>query len=147
MILNFTDGEAGVVSAKAERIADGDADFSLLRLPGNIVYFQVAGGVDIVEIDGRGDDGFFDSLAADNQFNGTGCAEGVAERAFGGANGQFISVLAENRADSDTFSDIIKLSAGSVCVDVIDFFHGNIAIGKGKIHSLCGTICRRKVVR
>ena len=126
------------MAAKAEGVADGDTDLPLLRLPGNIVYIYIAGRVNIVEVDSRGDKRFFDSLAADNQFDCTCCAERVSEGAFSGADGEFVGVFAETRADSDAFGDIVKLGAGPVCVDVIDLFNGDLAVGEGKFHSLCG---------
>jgi hypothetical protein len=126
------------VAAKAEGVADGDTNFSLLRLPGNIVYIYITGRVDIVEVDSRGDKRFFDSLAADNQLDCTGRTERVSEGAFSGADGEFIGVPAKNGADSDTFGDIVKLGAGSVGVDVIDLFNSDLAVGEGKFHSLCG---------
>ena len=132
------------MSAEAERVADGDVNFSFLRLPGDKIYLRVADRVNIIEIDSRWDDGIFNSLAADNQLDSPRCAEGMTQAAFGGADGEFIGLLAENRTYGDAFGGIVKLRAGSVGVDVIDPFECDLPVGECECHSLCCAIAVRK---
>lgn len=55
LVLNLSQDDAGVVTTEAQRIAQGNIDFCLAGMERHIVYFEVATGVGVLEVNSRGD--------------------------------------------------------------------------------------------
>jgi len=53
--LHFSDNQAGIMTAKAERIAHCNIDLFPTCLQGHIVHLQVAAFIGVIEVDGGGE--------------------------------------------------------------------------------------------
>ena len=97
LIIILLEDYASVMSAEAERIAEGSAYGTLLRLvEGKVqVVVDVLVLVVLLVVDSRRNDVVLDSQYRHEGLNGTGSAEQVASHRLGRADIQLVSVLTE----------------------------------------------------
>jgi len=105
------------VAAEAEGVVDDHVHRHFPRGVRHVI--QVAFGIGILQVDGRGNDAVFDGQRARGHFHRAGGAEHVAGGAFGGAYDQPLGVVAENGFDGLRFADVALWGGGAVGVDVI----------------------------
>jgi len=72
-VLDFSDDQASVMAAKAERIAQSDIDLCLASLARDIVHPKVTALILVIEVNGRGDDRFVNGFYTYYKLNSTAC--------------------------------------------------------------------------
>src|SRR4051794_38509486 len=92
--LKLFEEQARIMTAEAEAVAHGCGDSALFGFVGGVV--QVATFLGVIEVDGGGDEVSLDDQCADDGFHAARCTQEVAQFAFGGADGEFCSVFAED---------------------------------------------------
>src|SRR5690606_17176902 len=110
--------EGGVLPAETEGIAQDPVHGHGTRLPGHVV--QIAGGILLIQVDGGRDHIVPNGEDAGDGLHGAGGPQQVADHGLGGADGQLIGMLAENRLDGLGLADVPRRGAGAVGVDVVD---------------------------
>ena len=121
----FPESYAGVVAAEAERVGKAERELRLDGLVGRVV--QIAGGVGIVEVDGRGHGVVAEGQDGGHGFGCAGRAEHVAVHRLRAADVNLVCSFAESYLIGCGLRNVVQLGAGAVGVDVYLVFGGVIS--------------------
>src|SRR5262249_31486062 len=118
--------DTGIMAAKAERVTDDTIHFHLAGCIRHVVQIALGIGDDL--IDGRRNGVSFDGLCTNGHLDRAGRAEHMTGRAFGRTDRQFSGVLAEDRLDSLSFSNIALWGRSAMRVDIGNVFRVEAAV-------------------
>src|SRR5829696_8309675 len=126
-----------VVAAEAEAVRHGHVHLGLAGLVGHVV--EVAGGVGVGLVDGRGEDPVPQGQDGGDALDRPGRPEQVPDHRLGRGDGQPVGVVPEGEADGLGLRHVPGRGRGAVGVDVADLLWGHAGRPQGAAHGQGGS--------
>ena len=125
------------MAAEAEAVAEGGGELRGARGVRDDVHIDL--GVEVFDVDGRGDDLIAQGEDAGGEFDAAGGSEEVPGHGFGAGDEQaLLRVVAKGALDGAELAQIADGGGGGVRVDVADVGGVQLGVAQGHFHALGG---------
>ena len=121
-VLPFLQQQAAVVSAEAQRVAQGVPDVRRTALVGH--HIQIAVRVRGLIVDGGGEEAVLQAQGGEDGFHGAGGSQHMSGHGLGGAHGQLIGVRAKHGFHRGGLPGVVEMGGGEAAIEK------QIAMGK-----------------
>src|SRR4029077_6672238 len=133
--------QRGIVPAEAEGVRKRQLDVELAGALRDVI--EVALGIRVLEVDGRGRAPLFDRFHRDDRLDGSGGPQQVAHHRLGRADRNPVGRLPEDVLHRQRFCDVAQLGRGAMRIDVAHVLRRNAGFDQGALHGLRRTRAHR----